>query len=355
MKTLGYGIIGCGRVSARHLDAAEQIEGARLVAVADRELEKARAVSNDRASQPAAFSDYRDLLGVAEVDVVVICLPTHLHADAAVAAARAGKHVFCEKAMAPTLRGCRDMMEAADTNGVKLTVGHSWRFFAPFQQARRLIDAGVVGDIVALDGSFCGKATLPGDVRDDFWRFQPGAQGHGYVVNFGCHYVDAARYLCGQDIRRVSAFIGNRFSEGQTPEDQFVITALCDKGALITIGFYASLRHVAVRNAGFVVYGTEGALEVYQNARALRLTPAGGEPVEVPIDEDLVATGPWMRFHRQFRQCIEDDGPPPVSGRDGAACVEWAVAAYLANERGVWMDLPLAPDCHGYGGPESQA
>ncbi len=356
IETLGYGIIACGKVSPRHMDAAEQIQGAQLVAIADQNVEKAEQISAERESKPAVYQDYQDLLQDKNVDVVVICLPTQLHAEVTIAAAKAKKHIYCEKAMAPTLKECRDMIAAADDSGVKLTIGQSTRFQACYIQARRVIEAGQIGEVIAIDGAFPSKATLAEDVGADFWRFKAGAQGHGWVVNFGCHYIDTARYLAGEEPRHVSAYVANRFSVGQTPEDQFLITAVCDGQAIITIGQYGTLTHTATRTNGFVIYGTEGVLEAYWRPDGLTLERGADETVPIELDEDLKRDGgwggAWLRIHREFRQCIEDDTAPPVTGRDGMLNVEWAMAAYLSNERRAWMDLPLGPEFYEYGGPK---
>ena len=359
MDKLGYGVIGLGRVSSRHLNAAEQNDGARLVAVADANFEKAQQIAAERETRPTAYQDYHDLLADEAVDVVAVCVPTHMHAEVTIAAAQAGKHVFCEKAMAPTIKECRAMIAATDDAGVKLMIGQSTRFTPPYAQARRVIEAGQIGDVIAIDGAFPSTATRPEDVPQDFWRFKAGAQGHGAVVNFGCHYMDTARYLCADDPKQVSAYIANRFSVGQIPEDQWVITSICEGvsgrgGAgeiIITIGQYSWLNRIVVPNGGLAVYGTEGLLLAYGHGGVLTLTRAPGQTEEISIDEDLLAEETWRRMHRGFRQCIEDDTTPPVTGYDGMINVEWAMAAYLSHERRAWMDLPLGPEFYEYGGP----
>jgi len=334
------------------MDAAEQIDGAQLVAVADANLEKAREIAGQRESKPKAYQDYHDLLADGKVDVAVVCVPTQLHAEATIAAADAGKHIYCEKAMASTLKECRDMIAAADDSNIKLTIGQSTRFHGAFQQARRLIEAGQIGEVISVDGAFPTGATLAENVPPDFWRFKAGAQGHGYVVNFGCHYIDTARYICGQDPRHVSAFIANRYSAGQIPEDQFVITCVCDGQAIITIGLYGAPVYTNAPNTGFTVYGSEGVLEAYYRPDGLTLKRGSEEATPIEIDADLRGTDPWLRFHTAFRRCIEEDAAPPVTGRDGMLNLEWAMAAYLANERRAWMDLPLGPEFYEYGGPK---
>ncbi len=351
MQTLRYGVIGCGRVSARHIQCADEMEHTTLAALVDPDTAKAERFAAEAKSSPTVYADYGAMLADDVVDVVVICVPTQMHAAVATAAAAAGKHIYCEKAMAPTLADCRAMIRAADDAGVKLNIGQSTRFQVPFVQARRVVEAGRIGEVIAVDGAFPGTATTPDSVPADFWRFKAGAQGHGYVVNFGCHYVDAARYICGDDPAQVSAFIGNRFSAGQIPEDQFVITAVCHGGTIITIGMYCAPTHTPMRTNGFVVHGTEGILEAYWRPGGVTLTLGSQEPEPVDFDDDL-AVDSWLRFHRQFRDCILEDTDPPVSGRDGMLNVEWALAAYLAHERRAWMDLPLGPEFYEYGGPK---
>ncbi len=351
MQQLGYGIIGLGMVSKRHLDAAETIPGARLVAIADHNVEKAEDVSAQRHSHPTVYGDYHDLLADADVDVVVVAVPTQFHAEVAIAAAEAGKHIYCEKAMAPTLAQCRAMIAAADDNDIKLTIGQSTRFQAHFVQARRVIENGQIGEIIAVDGAFPQSATTPDKVRDDFWRFKAGARGHGFVVNFGCHYIDTARYLCDYDPREISAWIANRFSDGQTPEDQFIITAICQDQVAINIAMYSAPNSTPSRTNGFVIYGTEGILEAYYRPDGVALKRGSEDLQPIELDQDLKAEETWLRFHRLFRECIENDTAPPVTGRDGMLNVEWALAAYLANERRAWMDLPLGPEFYEYAGP----
>jgi len=334
------------------MDAIEHGPGMRLVAVADREFERADGIAAGRKPKPTAYQDYHDLLTDPAVDVVVVCLPSQLHAEATVAAANAGKHIYCEKVMASTVNEARAMIRAADANGVKLMIGHSTRYHSAYMQARRLIEAGEIGEVIAVDGAFPTRADLPGSVRPTFWGIKAGARGHGVVMNFGCHYADTARYLCGEEFAQVGAYITNRFSQGQAPEDQFVVTAVCASQAIVTIGQYGQVDYVPSRNTGFTIYGSAGTLEAFYQPDAVAVKRAGDDTyTQVAFDEDIVAEGPWERLHRGLRQAIEDDTEPSVTGTDGLRNIEWALGAYLANERREWMDLPLAEQYWDYAGP----
>ncbi len=356
MQQLGYGVIGLGRISARHIQAIDALEGGRVVAVADTNEDKAREVAANHGAR--AYTHYEDLLADEDVDVAVVLVPTHLHRDVSVAAADAGKHVICEKAMAPSVNECLDMIAARDRNGVKLMIAHSTRFQPPFITARRAIEQGVIGQVVGLDAHFIAQATQPDEVPGDFWRFKSGAAGHGYVVNFGCHYIDTARYMTGADPVSVSGHIGNRFSEGVIPEDHYAITALCEQtdqtccpDITITISQYGILENFRSNDLGYAIFGTRGMIKATWRPDRLLICEAGEEPREVDFDPDLLNMGAWDREHRGFYNCIVEDTPEPVTGEDAMKNIEWAVAAYLSSQRRCWVDLPLCEEDCAYCGP----
>jgi UDP-N-acetylglucosamine 3-dehydrogenase len=349
---IGYGVIGCGRISKRHLNIIENGPGMRLAAIADRQVEHAQNTALGYASRPTVYEDYCALLDDPAVDVVVICLPSQLHAEATIAAAQARKHVYCEKIMATTIREAHAMIETARAADVKLMIGHNTRWFTPFAQARRIIESGQIGQIVDIDGAFSMQAFLPDTVRPTFWGIKAGARGHGKIMNFGSHYADTAAFLAGEQFGRISAFITNRFSRGQAPEDHFIVTAVCQSEATVTIAQYGQLHSIPLRNRGFVIYGTDGHLEAFYQPDSIAIRLAGEKSYRsVQPDDDLADVNPWQRLHEQFRQCIEEDTEPLVTGADGLRALEWAVGAYVAAETEQWVQLPLAEQWWDYSGP----
>lgn len=352
MDELGYAVIGCGRVSKRHRNAVEALPGARLAAVVDGNHDKAKAIASAHDSRPAAYRDYREALADDAVDVVVIAVPTHLHREVAVAAAAAGKHIYCEKAMAATLGQCREMVAAAREHGVKLTVGQSTRFQPPCLMARRVIDSGAIGEVFAANAQFSTFAEPPSRGATDSWRYQAGSAGNGHVINFGCHYIDTARFLTGQEPVSVSAYVGNLFSAGVIYEDQFCVIARCDRGAVISISLYSSFAGISPSTDGYTIRGGDGVVEI-PSPWSKRITVVRGRcaPELVGVDEDLAEEDGFVRLHRQFREAIEDDGDVPLSGEEAMKDLEWGLAAYLSNERRCWVDLPLGPEHNGFCGP----
>lgn len=351
MQEIRYGLIGCGRISATHINAIEQMHGATITAISDINAERAAQVSENCASKPTIYTDYNELVADENIDIAVILVPSHMHAEATVAAANAGKHIYCEKIMAPTLAECRDMIRAADENGVQLTVGHNTRYSPAFSQARRLIEAGEIGDIISIDGIFAVGPFTRDLTRPTFWGIKAGARGHGYVMNFGCHYMDTARFLLNEDAKSVSAYITNRYSQGYAPEDQFTITAVTPSDRIVNIALYAQLKPSSIRNNGFVIFGSEGVIEAYYRPDRVYIHRHNDDDYsQIQIDDDL-AVNTQLRLHRELRAAICGQNNVKVTGVDGYHAVEFALASYLAHERRAWIDLPLGPEHYEYGGP----
>ncbi|MGI5820192.1 MAG: Gfo/Idh/MocA family protein [Armatimonadota bacterium] len=351
MTERGYGLVACGRISASHIDAIAEIDGARVVALADPNEQKAALACERCGGEVALYADYRDLLDDPAVDVVVVLVPTQMHPEVTVAALEAGRHVYCEKAMAASVAGCRAMIEARDRTGKLLMIGQSTRFRPPFAMARRLIERGEVGEVVAIDGAFTGPANTPEQGATDSWRYCAASAGNGHIINFGCHYIDTARFLCGEDPTAVCATVRNRFSPGMIQEDQFSVIAECDGGALITIAMYCTPEGLPAIEEGVTVFGTEGVIAARWRPDRVTLARRGESAREVEIDEDLRESW-WTRMHRGFRRAIEDGGPVPVTAEDAMRNVEWGLAAYLSSERRAWVELPLPEELAEYRGPQ---
>jgi predicted dehydrogenase len=142
------GLLGCGRVGTAHARALRGVSDARLVAVVDREPERAAAVAEGHSAR--VLGQAGDLIDSADVDAVIISLPTHLHAPFTLQAVAAGKHVLCEKPMAMSVTECDAMMSAAAAHGVVLMVGHDLRFSAPYREAKAALASGMIGRPLAF-------------------------------------------------------------------------------------------------------------------------------------------------------------------------------------------------------------
>lgn len=204
-KKIGFAVIGCGNIGMRHLEALSVEPGAVLVAACDIDKKKLLAVQDLYGIE--AFSDYKKLLKEPRVQVVNICTPSHLHAEMAIAAAKAGKHVLAEKPMALTVADCRKMIAAAKKNGTILSVVKQNRHNIPVQLLKKAIEDGVLGKIYAV------KCDVLWNRSDEYyslsdWRGKKHLEG-GSLHTQVSHFVDLLLWLFG-DIKTANTYAALR-------------------------------------------------------------------------------------------------------------------------------------------------
>jgi len=186
-------LVGCGRISKNHLEAIDKVEGIRLVAVADADIERARAVGAAR--DVPAFGSLDEMLAAVPSDLVSICTPSGLHPQHGIIAARAGRHVLTEKPMAISLAAADELVQACDAAGVQLFVVKQNRLNAPIQLLRRAMDKGRFGRIYMANVTV--RWQRPQEYYDaepwrGTWEFDGGA-----IMNQASHYVDLIQWLVG--------------------------------------------------------------------------------------------------------------------------------------------------------------
>jgi len=191
--TRGFGIIGTGVIAAMHADAIATLPGARLVAVTDVAAGAATAFAAVRGC--AAEPDLDVLLAREDVDVACVCVPSGLHAEVGVRAARAGKHLVVEKPIDVTLEAADRLIEAARTAGVALTVISQHRFDPGLIELKHLIGEGALGRLVLGEASTKWYRTQA-YYDSAGWRGRWAMDG-GSLMNQGVHYVDLLRWCMG--------------------------------------------------------------------------------------------------------------------------------------------------------------
>ena len=133
---LNIGFIGCGGIARHHASRLAQLKNARILAATDVVGDAAQSFARDCGAEHS-FTDYRKMLKLADLDAVWVCTPTFQHPAPVIAAAKAGKHVFCEKPMALNMADARRMVRACDTAGVRLTIGFVRRFDAQWGKLKQ--------------------------------------------------------------------------------------------------------------------------------------------------------------------------------------------------------------------------
>jgi len=280
---VGYAFMGAAhsqgwRNAPRFFDLPVGVE---LTAVAGRNAEAVQAAA-DRMGFASTSTDWRELLDRDDIDLIDICTPGDTHAEIAIAALRAGKHVLCEKPLANTVDEAEEMAAAAReaaVQGVFAMCGFTYRRTPALAYARRLIEQGRLGTIRQVRGQYL-QDWLHDENAPMTWRLDKSKSGSGALGDIGAHLVDTTQWLTGQSITGVSAlletFVKTRPVAGErsglggtgsadapradvTVDDAAVFSARFADGA---IGAYEASRFALGRKNAFrvEVNGTEGSL-----------------------------------------------------------------------------------------------
>ena len=327
MAPLRVGLIGAGGIASAHARGYRQLaeEGlVRVTAVCDAVAEHAQRRAQEL-SAPHTCVAYRDLLAL-EVDAVDVCLPHDLHAEVALAAIAAGKHVLVEKPVATTLEDADRMVAATRSAGLVLQVGHNERFDPQYQEMKRLLDQGVIGDVFAARADHNQNVRLPGD----HWLRSAARSGGGALIGSGIHRIDLLRWFLGEvvEVYSVERTLAGRFER----EAAALTTLRFRSGAMATVS-----TNWAVRRAPWYelmwLYGTNGSLH---NVGGLhldseRVSDSDDGFVRVPLQQADSVT----EEIRHFLGCITTRSNPLVSGEEGRQALAVCLAAYRSADLGV--------------------
>lgn len=270
MSPLRFGVIGYGYTGKLHARACLSTKGAQLTSVAEHAAEKLADLPPDI----RLYRSYEELLG-SEIDAVSICLPTHLHCQVAVDALERGKHVLVEKPMAATLPEAERMLRAARAAARVLYVGMTHRFYPELREAKRLIDEGAIGAIVA-----CNDCALEhiGFLNTPSWYLEKKISGGGPALTSGIHLVDRLRWFTGDEVEYVTGSARSPYF-GADVEDagQMFLRFQGGISAQITVAF---LREPHPLVCDLQVIGTRGSITVH-TWRGYELWDASGHKEKI--------------------------------------------------------------------------
>jgi predicted dehydrogenase len=315
--TVSIGLIGCGNISRAHLRGYLAIpDQARVTAVADVALD----IAAERAQQAGGarvFESYEDLVN--DVDAVDICLPHHLHADAIIAAAKAGRHILCEKPLCLTLDEAERIADAVAAAGVTLMCAHKDLTLPAVAHARQLIDAGALGRVYELrtTDSFFNDF----DPSTMGWRANAATSGGGELIDTGYHPTYLLLYLASARPTAVTAMLSNHrlaFMEG---EDSARVLVRFDNGAVgevVTSWAYEAAPYTEK----FSAVGERGSL--WCDGRTLHHQPRGGSATtqEFPVIDATPAVC------ADFVRRIRDRSRPVHTHEEGTDVLKIILGAY---------------------------
>ena len=334
MPAPGAIVVGTGFGTRVHVPAL-RAAGFDVLALVGRDADRT-ARRAERLGIANAVTDLETALALPGVAAVTIATPPSTHAELAIAAARAGKHVLCEKPFAMDLAEASAMLEAAESAGVTHLVGHEFRWAVERSVAGRAISEGAVGD--PRLATFVSYVPLVGDpeARTPPWWFDPSAGG-GWLGASGSHVVDQIRTWLGE-LAEVSARLNHVSQRSAAAEDSFTVRFRMRSGVEGVLqqtaaawGQYAGMTHVAGTHGTLWIDGTDVWLADAEGSRALPVPPDLELPPPPPASDDPrhrfshLETGPFTRLCEVLLAGVEGrplpDAVPVPTFVDGVACM----------------------------------
>jgi predicted dehydrogenase len=252
MKENGWGLIGTGRIAEdRVLPAIRAHAGNRLIGVVSRDPQRAKRFA-DKFGAEHAYTSYDEMLRNPDVTVVAIHTPNAQHAQQAIAAARTGKHVFCDKPMTIEVADAEKMVRECEKAGVKLGINFHNRFMPCFHEIRRVIESGEIGEVHLVHLEVSPGARSGGRLAT--WRIDPVLAGLGTTYSIGVHAYDILRYLLAVEVEMVSALFDK--PRGVMEEMNMSLLRFAN-GALAQLSVH---ENSPLPHNDIVVYGSKGRI-----------------------------------------------------------------------------------------------
>ncbi|MCC7106800.1 MAG: Gfo/Idh/MocA family oxidoreductase [Chloroflexi bacterium] len=327
----GWGLIGTGRIAEeRILPGITGFDGNDLVAVVSREQRRANDFAGRFGAQ-RAYTSYEEMLANPDVTVVAIHTPNSLHAEQAIMAAQAGKHVFCDKPMAINTADAERIVEACARTGVRLGVNFHNRFMACFIEVKRIVDSGEIGNVLLVELEASAGARPGGSLAT--WRADPQMAGLGTSMTVGVHVYDILRFILSSEIVTVSTVF-------DTPRGVMEQTAMSifgfDNGVIAQVKVNEKTPNPY---NGFVVYGTKGRI----TGKGLTRSRFGGELEVLVNGETRSSEYPAKDAHAAsvaaFSAALIEGREPSPSGIDGLRSVQLTDAMARSAWEGVHVRL----------------
>ena len=323
-KKTGYAVIGLGRIAGHFLPAAGMSANSRITALVSGHRDKADRIAA-KYGVPAGsiynYENFDEIVHNPAVDAVYVALPNSMHAEYTIRAAKAGKHVLCEKPMCVSVAEAERMIAACKAANVKLMIAYRCHYEPTNLKAVRMIREGALGQVQAIDSPF-GFNISPGE-----WRLSKKMAGGGPLFDVGIYSLNAARYLTGEEPEHISAYASvldhdGRFNE---VEENVAWTMRFPSGIVAS----CTTSYGANMPGYFRVYGSKGWLQV-DDAFAyegLRLT---ADYQGTQIDELNPARDPshFVAEADHFSHCVQNNLEPQSPGEEGLRDMRYITQIY---------------------------
>ncbi len=328
MKQLNIGIIGAGRIGKVHMQSITyNVPTAKVLGITDVFKDGLQELA-DKYGIEKVYADYKEMLADEAIDAVLVCSSTDTHADISIEAAKAGKHVFCEKPVDLTPEKVKAVIDAVAEAGVKLQVGFNRRFDHNFAHVRSLINEGKVGNLELIKITSRDPEPPPAEYA---------AVSGGMFLDMTIHDFDMARFLAGSDVTEVYAsatcLVDPAIGEAGDV-DTAIINLKFENGALGVID-----------NSRRAAYGYDQRIEVFGSLGAAMASNDTPTNVTVMNSDGVTTDKPLYFFLERYMQSFRDemvqfvdavlnDKPTPTTGLDGLNSILVALAAKKSVKEG---------------------
>ncbi len=328
MKQLNIGIIGAGRIGKVHMQSITyNVPTAKVLGITDVFKDGLQELA-DKYGIEKVYEDYKEMLADKDIDAVLVCSSTDTHADISIEAAKAGKHVFCEKPVDLTPEKVQAVIDAVAEAGVKLQVGFNRRFDHNFAHVRNLINDGKVGNLELIKITSRDPEPPPAEYA---------AVSGGMFLDMTIHDFDMARFLAGSDVTEV-------YASATCLVDPAIGEAGDVDTAIINLKFANGALGV-IDNSRRAAYGYDQRIEVFGPLGAAMASNDTPTNVTVMNSDGVTTDKPLYFFLERYMQSFRDemvqfvdavlnDKPTPTTGNDGLNSILVALAAKKSVQEG---------------------
>lgn len=339
-----FGIIGVGAVWNYHKMGSKNNPKIKFVSAFD--VNENNLKRSAKYSKLETYSDLNAFFN-SDIEAVLVLVPHYLHKDIVVAAAEAGKHVLCEKPMAPTLEECDEMIAATKKAGVKFMIAENHRFLPVHQLIKSMVDRGFIGDIM-LGRTYEGAYCAPNEFLDpDFWHFCYDKGGGGVVADQGVHKFTMLNWFLGE-VDSAQCWLGKTLnSPPNKGEDTAIVFLRYKCGAMISIDISSTTVHPLTNRTE--LHGTKGSiLEDHSWEEPLRVFSSHPDAeMKGEFYSPKVEHGPYPYYYKismgkedaYFTDCILEEKEPEFSPEEARQGVAVVLLSYLSAKNGTMTSL----------------
>ena len=323
-RKIGYAVIGLGQIAGHFLPGALLTNNSRITALVSGHPEKAARIAAQYDVPTGSIYNYENFDEIAHnpaVDAVYVALPNSMHAEYTIRAAKAGKHVLCEKPMATSVADCESMIAACKAANVKLMIAYRCHYEPTNLKAIQIIRDGSLGKVQAIESSFGF------DISPQQWRLSKKLAGGGPLYDVGIYSLNACRYLTGEEPEHISAYASTIDRDGRFSE--------VEENVSWTMRFPSGILASCLTTYGanmpgyFRVYGSKGWLQV-DNAFVYEGLHLRAEFGDTKIDELNPARDPshFVAEAEHFSHCVQNNLQPQSPGEEGLKDMQYIAQIY---------------------------